>query len=92
MMMKTISKLLETKKVQDDFNEFIENIAKTYKKLAKIVISEIVARHNAPESEQHEIISKIYNIKFKEAKEILNQWTAQINQDLPLAKAKGLIK
>jgi hypothetical protein len=66
-MMNTITHLLDEKKVQEDFNEFIERIAKTYKKLAKIVITEIVARQNTPESEQHEIISKIYNINFKEA-------------------------
>jgi|LauGreDrversion4_2_1035121.scaffolds.fasta_scaffold973182_1 hypothetical protein len=43
-MMSTITNLLDEKKIQDDFNEFIKKIADTYRKLAKIVITEILVR------------------------------------------------
>ncbi len=50
-MMSTITNLLDEKKIQDDFNEFIKKIADTYRKLAKIVITEILVRQNTSESE-----------------------------------------
>ena len=80
--------MLNQNEVQSDFDLFIKNVSETYRKLAKIVISEIVVRRNNSETEKLEIISKIYNVNFAQALEVLDKWNEHI-ATIPLVKMKG---
>jgi len=80
--------MLNQNEVQSDFDMFIKNVSETYRKLAKIVISEIVVRRNNSETEKLEIISKIYNVNFAQALEVLDKWNELITT-IPLVKMKG---
>ncbi len=80
--------MLDQNEVQKDFDEFIKNVSATYRKLAKLVITEIVVRRNSSETEKLEIISKIYNVNFAEALEILDKWKEYIST-IPIVKEKG---
>ena len=75
----TIKRMLNQNEVQSDFDMFIKNVSETYRKLAKIVISEIVVRRNNSESEKLEIISKIYNVNFAQALEVLDKWNEHVS-------------
>ena len=81
--------MLNQNEVQSDFDQFIKNVSETYRKLAKIVITEIVVR-NSSLSEKIEIISKIYNVNFAEALTVLDRWTEHINS-ITIIKQKGAI-
>lgn len=84
----TIKRMLNHNEVQGDFDSFIKNVSDTYRKLAKLVITEIVVRRNSSETEKLEIISKIYNVNFAEALAVLDKWTEYINT-IPLVQQKG---
>ena len=63
-------------------------MSETYRKLAKIVISEVVVRRNSSEEEKIQIISKIYNVDFAEALDVLVKWNEEINT-IPLVEKRG---
>ena len=84
----TINKMLNQNEVQKDFEVFIKNVSETYRKLAKIIITEIVVRQNSSQTEKLEIISKIYNVDFAEALTVLDKWKVQI-ENIDLVKQKG---
>ena len=84
----TIKRMLNQNEVQSDFDMFIKNVSETYRKLAKIVISEIVVRRNSSETEKLELISKIYNVNFAQALEVLDKWNEHVST-IPLVKMKG---
>ena len=75
----TIKRMLNHNEVQGDFDTFIKNVSDTYRKLAKLVITEIVVRRNSSDTEKLEIISKIYNVNFAEALAVLDKWREYIN-------------
>ncbi len=58
---------------------FITNVSDTYRKLAKIIITEIVVRRNSSDTEKLEIISKLYNVDFSAALQVLDEWRNHIN-------------
>ena len=68
-----IERMLSNVEVQMDFQDFIKNVSKTYRSLASIIIAEVCAR-KGPEQERLELISKIYNVDFTNAKEIIDNW------------------
>jgi hypothetical protein len=80
--------MLNQNEVQSDFDAFIKNVSETYRKLAKLVITEIVVRRNSSEQDKLEIISRIYNVNFSEALTILDKWSEHINT-IPLVSQKG---
>ena len=58
---------------------FITNVSDTYRKLAKIIITEIVVRRNSSDTEKLEIISKLYNVDFSAGLQVLDEWRNHIN-------------
>ena len=81
-----IVKMISTQEVQADFSDFIRNVADTYRKLSKVIISDIVCAKGSYD-DQIEIISKLYNIDFKKAMEYLDQWKSHI-ATLPILEKK----
>ena len=81
-----IVKMISTQEVQADFSDFITNVADTYRKLSKVIISDIVCAKGSYD-DQIEIISKLYNIDFKKAMEYLDQWKSHI-ATLPILEKK----
>lgn len=68
-----INQMLSSQEVQQDFDEFIKSVADTYRKLAQLIITEIVYRKNTgTQQEQMDIISKIYNVDFGNALKIID--------------------
>ena len=78
--------MISTQEVQADFSDFIRQVADTYRKLAKVIIADIVCAKGSYE-DQIEIISKLYNIDFKKSLQYLEQWKEQISA-LPILEKK----